>query len=149
MDGVICDFEGWIKEFIPDITEEDWKHTNKPWKVLDDNYEVAYKYLHPLDLLQHFNTLYQNIPDVVFLSALPSSWYGTERWDIGCQNKLYWLKNHIDFFDTGDAIFTKTAREKIDHLKPGDVLYDDREDTIKAWQNNGGIGIHVKGRRTN
>lgn len=149
MDGVIADFEGWIKTFIPDITEEDWKNTRKPWVVLEENYMTAYRDLQPLDLISHFNNLYNNVENVVFLTALPSGWYETEKWEIGCHNKRAWLADHIDNFRFNDVIFTKTAREKIDYVKPRHVLYDDREDTLKHWRDNGGIGIHVKGRRIN
>mgnify|MGYP000042805701 CR=1 FL=1 len=146
MDGVIADFESWIMSILPDITEDDWRYNDGPWNVMADNVDIIYRNLKPLHLLPHFNNLYQVHGDVKFLSAIPTQWFGTEKWDKAVNNKVSWLLNHIDDFLVSDAIFTKGASDKINYMKPGDILYDDRQDTVDAWTKAGGVGIHVKGR---
>ena len=145
MDGVIADFESWIKTILPDITEDDWRYSKGPWEVMDDNSDIVYRDLAPLHLLSHMNYLYNNLDNVVFLSAIPYQWCGTDKWDKAISNKLHWLNNNIENFKSTDAIFTKGASDKLNYLIPGDVLYDDREDTITKWNAAGGIGINVKG----
>lgn len=116
---------------------------------MDDNIDTVYRNQEPLHLLEHMNYLYNNLPNVKFLSAIPTNWYDDEdKKAIATSNKLYWLINHIDNFNVKDAIFTRGAKDKMNYCEPGDVLYDDREDTIESWCKLGGIGIRVKGRRT-
>lgn len=146
MDGVIADFEGWITSVLPEVTEDDWRYNDSPWKVLDENIETVYRDLKPLHLLPYINYMYNSLDNVKFLSAVPKKWAGSDFWDKAVANKRTWLLKHIDNFQVRDAIFTKGAGDKINYMKPGDVLYDDRQDTIDTWNEAGGLGIHVKGR---
>ena len=116
---------------------------------MDDNIDTVYRNQEPLHLLEHMNYLYNNLPNVKFLSAIPTNWYDDEdKKAIATSNKLYWLINHVDNFNVKDVIFTRGAKDKMNYCEPGDVLYDDREDTIESWCKLGGVGIRVKGRRT-
>lgn len=151
MDGVIADFRTWMQQYIPDIQEEHWKkvtHGSDPWKVMDDNVDEIYRDFGTLDLLPMMNQMYNHLPNTKFLSAIPRRWHGTPSWDIAKENKLTWLEKHIDNFVREDAIFAKGSGDKVNYLKPGDVLYDDLEGNIKKWNREGGIGIHVEGRRS-
>lgn len=149
MDGVITDFRGWITTYLPDLTEDDWRYTAEPWDVMTENIDVCYLEQEPLHLLEHFNYLYNNLPNVKFLSAIPKSWFDDEEKKyISTTNKLKWLALHIDNFKEEDAIFTRGAAGKVQYCNPGDVLYDDRKDTCETWCHRGGIGICVEGRKT-
>ena len=145
MDGVIADFASWMKKHIPDIDENMWKGTNRPWKVMEENYKEVYLNLEPLHLLSYANHMYNNLENVKFLTAIPHSWWDTNEGEIARRNKTTWLEKHIDNFCYDDVIFTPGAKDKIKYVQPNAVLYDDREDTIQAWNAAGGIGIHVKG----
>lgn len=145
LDGVIADFHGWIKQHIPDINEDMWRNTDIPWKFLNENYKIVYRDLKPLHLLPQMNYLYNHLDNVKFLTALPNEFWDNEKGNIAKQNKTYWLKKHITNFNSNDVIFTPTAKAKIKYAEHNAVLYDDRQDTIQAWNNAGGIGILVKG----
>lgn len=148
MDGVIADFKSWISQFGT-YTEADWKNStlgNNPWEIMDKNFATCYLDLAPLDLLPKFNELY-NLGNVKFLTALPSMWYNTNKWQIAKDNKTKWLLTHISNFRMNDIIVTNGARDKIQYCIPGDTLYDDRLDTINLWNSTGGNGIHIVGKR--
>ena len=145
MDGVIADFHGWMKFHIPNIDENMWRNTNIPWQVMNDNYQVCYLNLEPLHLLEHMNYLYNSLDDVKFLTAIPTDWWDNHKGEIAKLNKTLWLEKYINNFNDDDVIFSRGAHDKIQYAEPGAVLYDDREDTISAWNHAGGIGIHVKG----
>ena len=144
MDGVIADFEGWMKTHIPDINESMWK-TSRPWKVMEDNYKDVYLDLKPLHLLEHMSHLYNSLDNVKFLTAIPHAWWDTPKGSYAKLNKTEWLQKHINNFNINDVIFTAGAMQKIQYVEPGAVLYDDREDTIEAWNKAGGTGILVRG----
>ena len=145
MDGVIADFHGWMKSHVPDITEDMWRNTNIPWDVMNDNYRECYLDLEPLHLLGHANYLYNSLPNVKFLTAIPTDWWMDYKGDIAMLNKTMWLERYINNFEDEDVLFTPGAGGKIKYAEQGAVLYDDREDTIRSWNEAGGIGIHVKG----
>lgn len=144
VDGVIADFNFWISQY-GEFTEDDWAKTNKPWKIMEEHIDVLYSNLNPLDLLVHFNNLYQ-YGNCKFLSAAPYQWYETELWNKAVENKLSWMRKHIENFKDEDLIVTRGANKKLDFCKTNYVLYDDRKDTVEKWINAGGIGIYVKGR---
>ena len=149
MDGVITDFKGWVENYLPDMKESDW-HTSAPYKVMDEHIHECYANQDTLHLIRHMNFLYNNLYNVKFLTAIPWSWYDDEeKRYIATNNKISWLAKHIDNFNAEDVIISRGAKGKINYCNPGDVLYDDRKDTIKAWGEAGGIGIHVEGRKTN
>jgi|TARA_B110000908_G_scaffold57571_1_gene70185 hypothetical protein len=145
MDGVIADFSSWMKSHIPDIDEDMWRGTDKPWNVMKENYKEVYLNLKPLHLLSHANYMYNNLEHVKFLTAIPHSWWDTHEGEIAKLNKTTWLNQHINNFKDEDVIFTAGAKDKVKYANESSVLYDDREDTIQAWNAAGGIGIHVKG----
>jgi len=41
VDGVVADFEGWISNF-GSFSEDDWRYSTKPWKILEENIEVKF-----------------------------------------------------------------------------------------------------------
>jgi|TARA_B110000908_G_C10231739_1_gene440983 hypothetical protein len=146
MDGVIANFSGWMKQHIPDLDESMWKGTGRPWKVMKENYKDVYLNLEPLHLLSYANHMYNNLERVKFLTAIPHSWWDTQEGEQAMINKRLWLERYIDNFSYEDVIFTAGAKDKIKYVEENAVLYDDRQDTIDAWNEAGGTGIHVKGR---
>jgi hypothetical protein len=145
MDGVIADFDGWMKKHVPDINEYLWKNTSVPWDVMDKHYNTLYRDLDTLHLTPWMSSIYNNFNSVKFLTAIPEKWYGNHKGEIAKLNKTYWLEKHIENFSINDVIFTPSANNKIQYAEPRAVLYDDREDTILKWNKAGGIGVHVKG----
>jgi hypothetical protein len=57
--------------------------------------------------------------------------------------KVEWAAAHFP----GVPIITCMARDKAKHMKPGDVLVDDRADHRAKWEDAGGIFIHHKNAR--
>ena len=57
--------------------------------------------------------------------------------------KVRWAAEHFP----GVPIITCMARDKYRHMKPGDVLVDDREDHRSKWEDAGGIFIHHRSAR--
>ena len=145
MDGVIADFHSWMKSYIPDINESMWKESNRPWKIMEENYKEVYLNLEPLHFLDYANYLYSNLDDVKFLTAIPHSWWDTSKGEIAKLNKTEWLNKYINNFNEEDVIFSKGAGDKLRYVERGAVLYDDRTDTVEKWNAAGGIGILVKG----
>lgn len=62
------------------------------------------------------------------------------------QNKLYWLKKHLDLVEDR-VIITRGIKGKFEHLKEGDILYDDNIDTVKKCLKLGIYGIYIKSDR--
>ena len=112
---------------------------------MSENYTKCYLNLDKLPFLEYADYLYNNLDDVKFLTALPKDWWDDSKGQIAMMNKTAWLENHINNFNQDDVIFTPSARAKLKYAGAGTVLYDDREDTIKSWNETGGIGILVKG----
>ena len=54
--------------------------------------------------------------------------------------KERWAAEHFP----GVPIITTMARQKHEHMEPGDVLVDDRENHRHLWENAGGVFIHHK-----
>ena len=143
MDGVVADFKKWIESYKT-FSEDEWRYTNEPWSVMEDNIDVVYYNLQPTNLLPGFVNLY-NTGQAKFLTALPKAWKDTEYWDIAAENKTAWLEKYVHKFKREDIIITPGAGPKIDYCQPGDFLFDDRWDTIQRWNEAGGIGIRVEG----
>ena len=57
--------------------------------------------------------------------------------------KVRWAAEHFP----GVPIITCMARDKYRHMKPGDVLVDDREDHRGKWEDAGGVFIHHRSAR--
>ena len=109
-------------------------------------FKDVYLNLEPLHLLSYANHMYNNLERVKFLTAIPHSWWDTQEGEQAMINKRLWLERYIDNFSYEDVIFTAGAKDKIKYVEENAVLYDDRQDTIDAWNEAGGTGIHVKGR---
>ena len=52
--------------------------------------------------------------------------------------KERWAAQHFP----GVPIITTMARQKHEHMEPGDVLVDDRENHRHLWENAGGVFVH-------
>lgn len=54
--------------------------------------------------------------------------------------KKLWVRRELP----GVHLILRSAKHKKDLATPDSILIDDREDNIKGWIENGGIGIHHK-----
>ena len=129
MDGVIVNFDEGIKKicgaYPKDLTRPQmWN------KVIDTpNYWVDLEQLpHAKDLISYLRPHGFKI-----LTGLPVHGY-----DKAAREKVLWIKKH--FGDDIEVICCLT-KDKSTYCKKGDVLIDDRQQTITDWQKAGGIGI--------
>ena len=146
LDGVLDDFDLWLATKIGHVTHEP-----------EEAYEVMVKYADECFLdtkvITHTDAYFDMLkkdPNCYVLSALslPENLapYCKDRTPeeickIHKKNKIQWAVNHG--IPREKVIICRCAEDKINYCKPGDILYDDRRDTIKKWNDLGGIGIHV------
>lgn len=52
--------------------------------------------------------------------------------------KIKWVNKELGDYQ----VILRSSEHKKDLAAPKSILIDDREDTIKGWNENGGIGIH-------
>lgn len=146
IDGVCADFNGWLRQYIPELNEDMWRNNRTP--ILDmmaTHIDRCFIDSRPLHMLEYFSHLYTSSEYVVFLSAAPAEW---ENSDLGIQaerNKATWLANHIPNFDPARLICTNGHGGKLAFAAPGAVLYDDMQRTITQWNAKGGFGFHTVG----
>jgi len=144
-DGVLSDFEGWIKttnckdRFDPKevcITMRDYQDRAfidaKPkktflWKTL--KYPYA-KVLTALPEKDQFITFFDSVEDYDKCAQKMT------------ENKYKWFEKYGISRDK--VIVVATRKEKFAYCKEGDILFDDYEKTVKEWSKMGGKGILVK-----
>lgn len=129
MDGVFADFKTGIK------------HLNLE---TDDPSEMWYK-------INQKNNFWQSLPEMtnakdlwnIILPLNPIMLSGISKSDVvGCEvGKRLWMQEH---FNHSDVIVTDKEL-KPDFLYPGDILLDDTQENIDAWNAKGGIGIFYDG----
>lgn len=126
MDGVLVDFYKSASKIEASTKSQFWKKVSKIgvdfWLNMDEIPETR----------QLIENLKQEGKEVSVLSKLPLS-------DIGNAflGKSLWLNKHYpDTFHT--VILTTGFKGRF--CKPGDVLYDDKQENIDDWYRHGGIG---------
>lgn len=139
VDGVIADFRGWVNLMKPGF--DAWDDDDAVHEVMIDNINSVYLGAARLPAFKYFKDIYDWQEDVTFLTAVGSFWPNKELKEQAINNKLAWLKSVG--IEPADVIIVDKAKEKIKYCNPGDVLYDDRPSTIKAWSEAGGIGFIV------
>lgn len=139
VDGVISDFRGWILTKSPGFV--DWDDDDAVHKIMLDNIDSVYRDAAPLPAFKYFKEIYDWQDNVTFLTAIGGFWPTDEYKTQAVVNKIDWLEGLGISVD--DVIIVNRAKEKLDYCKPGDILYDDRPSTIKAWNKAGGIGFLV------
>lgn len=133
MDGVLCDFEKRFKEIHPwspsKYTEKNGK--DEFWKLIDERgvgFWVGIEWMEDGKMLWEY--LKSNFENVELLSS-PSL---AEHSRLG---KRLWVRNH----KLEAKLNLAYASRKPQYAAPDRILIDDRKDTIKEWEKQGGVGI--------
>lgn len=142
LDGVLADFQGWAKQFVPGVDYMD---------VFLYRYEDCFRDLEPI---KRGITLLRAIKDPIILTAMPNyadfldyaamkgvaAPEATHRYNVMMSNKLTWVNSHIGAVP---VIIVPTRKAKAQFAK-GNILIDDYKPNIKDWREAGGIGLLFK-----
>lgn len=145
LDGVMCDFDGKLHEVFgkkyDEIKHE--MHVNDIWDKLGD---VDHLFLH-LKPLPHSKTLFNYLKSLhdkgeinrfEILTSLP---YSTNKLVTSKQDKIDWVREHLDKDIIVNTVVGGEKKAKF-VTGPNDILIDDLERNIQAWEKAGGTGIH-------
>lgn len=142
MDGVVADFDAYAKSILGYSTPGGKRYPPEDWAKISENPRF-YRWLevcHGADLLVNcvWQTAKEHGYDVKFLTAIPRA--NDVPWCF--QDKVEWAK---DWFPEIPVWFGPYSHDKQHHCQPGDILIDDRDDNVDAWNAVGGIGILHQG----
>lgn len=124
MDGVLTNFRKKIEEYKVQGKKTDYEFWVSLEELLDRNFVENLK-LHECKL--------------GIISALPSKPYHAENAKAG---KKKWLKKHYPGVFNPIYIIS-SSKDK--YCVPGDILIDNKQTNIDAWNKAGGIGIYFDG----
>ena len=144
MDGVIADFDRFVKEKTGKFFDEHGT-SQAGWDSVKE-WPNLYAWLEPMpdayDLMEGIWDIVTRLhivdsTRVEVLTAIPK----IGRIPTAKQDKLEWVqKKHFDrYYDAFNI--GPLAEHKQYHCKPGDVLIDDKARNIEQWASKGGIGI--------
>jgi hypothetical protein len=132
-DGVLADFDRGAKAILGASPAEFQKRygPREFWKRL----ARARNFYGELEEIPDARRLFHAVKhlDPTILTGMP---FG--KW--AAPQKQEWAARHFP----GVPIITTVARQKHQHMDPGDVLVDDRENHRDLWEEAGGIFIHHK-----
>jgi hypothetical protein len=132
-DGVLADFDKGAKAILGATPAEFQKRhgAGEFWKGL----ARARNFYGELEEMPDAQRLFEAVKHLkpTILTGLPLG-----KW--AAPQKEEWAANHFP----GVPIITTMARQKHQHMEPGDVLVDDRENHRHLWEDAGGIFIHHK-----
>jgi 5'(3')-deoxyribonucleotidase len=132
-DGVLADFDDGVKRLLGmSLAAYEAKHGRGSfWKRLAqaDNFYGSLRQIPDAQIL--FDGVKHLKPTI--LTGLPLG-----RW--AAPQKIEWAAEHFP----GVPIITCMARDKHKHMKPGDVLVDDRENHRAAYEHAGVVFVHHK-----
>ena len=139
MDGVLVDFDKGYKD-LTEITTDQANAQGKSyfWSKFNDSINEKntseYKYWSELEWESDGKQLWDCIkPYNPFILTAPT------RNPESKEGKTYWVQNNIG--PVRELIFAFSF-DKPKYSRKNHILIDDREETIKAWNAKGGIGIH-------
>jgi hypothetical protein len=132
-DGVLADFDEGAKRLLGMYPGEyERKHgRGEFWKRLAQ----AKNFYGTLPEMPDARVLFDGVADLkpTILTGLPlGNWAAPQKID--------WAAEHFP----GVPIITCMARDKHKHMKPGDVLVDDRENHRAAYEQAGVVFVHHK-----
>ena len=132
-DGVLADFDKGVEDLLGmPLKAYEAKHGRGAfWKKL----ATAKNFYGSLDEMPDARQLFDAVEHLkpTILTGLPLG-----RW--AAPQKIEWAADHFP----GVPIITCMARDKHKHMKPGDVLVDDRENHRAAYEEAGVVFIHHK-----
>lgn len=130
-DGVLADFNAGVIAYLGADPNAYQKRYGPGlfWKRLAGHGNF-YGELHEMsDARELFDAVKHLRPTI--LTGLPLG-----KW--AAPQKEAWAQEHFP----GVPIITTLARKKHEHMKPGDVLVDDRENHRQLWEDAGGVFVH-------
>jgi len=132
MDGVLADFEARFEQYSDGLTTDEYRDKysiNSFWKIID---RAGTEFWADMPWMPDGQTLYEYIkPNLHSLLSAPSFDVSSE------EGKQEWVDKNMP----GTKLILAAAKNKQKHSKEGAILIDDREDTIREWDSQGGIGI--------
>ena len=132
-DGVLADFDKGVEDLLGmPLKAYEAKHGRGAfWKKL----ATAKNFYGSLDEMPDARQLFGAVEHLkpTILTGLPLG-----RW--AAPQKIEWAADHFP----GVPIITCMARDKHKHMKPGDVLVDDRENHRAAYETAGVVFVHHK-----
>lgn len=143
MDGVLADFDKGIEELdgveAVDQASRDEERTSHMWNAVKEK-EHFYLHLSPIkEGLDLFQELYDARPqDIEILSAQPAARRNILTAE---QDKRDWCQKYLPKIPVNITY----RREKINFAK-GNILIDDYQNNIDAWEEAGGMGILFTGK---
>ena len=140
MDGVLADFEARFEQYSDGLTTDEYRDKfgiDAFWKLIDDE---GVGFWVGIPWMPDGKELFDYIkPNLYSLLSAPS-YDNSSR-----LGKRLWVKNKIP----GTKLILASAKNKQNYSEEGAILIDDRADTIREWDSQGGIGIlHVSAANT-
>lgn len=138
MDGVIANF---VKKMGTLGVPYPFTDRELLYSTMKVNYDSLYADLDTIPGYAHFFSFYLSNPGKVkFLSGVPSDWTD-DMMQSAWEQKATWIMQYMKRFSAEDLIVCRT-NDKPNYCKEGDVLIDDRLDTVMAWNYKGGKGLY-------
>lgn len=142
MDGVVADFNGFAATVLRepvDFSTEKW--TEEQWSKLR-SYPCLYKHLPKMARADEIMAIARKFRNylgwrVYMLTAVPKANDVPDAFS----DKIYWM---LKYYPDIPVRFGPFAKNKKDHCKPGDVLFDDRVSNCEEWSQAGGRAILAK-----
>ena len=139
LDGVMVNLDKKIQE----VFGTDYKNvpSNVLWNTLGEidnlflNLEPMPSYLTLFNYLQQLHNT-----GVIKLEILTSLPYSTKKLVTSKQDKTEWVRQYLDKNIKVNTVVGGAKKAKF-VTQPTDILIDDLERNITAWQNAGGVGI--------
>jgi 5'(3')-deoxyribonucleotidase len=139
MDGVVVNLDKKIQEVFG--TEYKNVSPNVLWNTLGDIPDLFLN-LEPMpNYLTLFNYLKQlESNGLIHLEILTSLPYSTKKLVTSKQDKIAWVREHLDKNIVVNTVVGGAKKSRF-VKQPSDILIDDLERNITAWENAGGTGI--------
>ena len=132
MDGVLVDFEKKFEEVSGGISTNQYRDEfgiSAFWKLIN---EGGIDFWVDMDWMPDGKALFDYIkPNLYSLLSAPSFDNSSVK------GKEKWVSNNTP----GTKLILSPAKNKQDYSKKGAILIDDRKDTIREWDSQGGFGI--------
>lgn len=142
MDGVLCDFDGGVKELLGEPINQNNKKLF--WKKL--------KQMSESELVSHWANLdwttqgKQLWNHVTKFNPIILSSPGTSMRSLIERGKTEWIEKHLS--PAPSDIIYETEKEK--YATPTSIIIDDRDKVLDPWRAAGGIGIkYIDGQLSN
>lgn len=135
LDGVLVDFSGGLSAITGKEYPKrgEYELGSEEWDVVDKGH-----FFRDLPWISGGKELWEMLApyNPVILTGLP-------RGKTAKGDKKAWVYRELGH---GVKVICCKSRDKKNYAKPGDILIDDREDNIRAWEEVGGVGVLWKGR---